>query len=221
MLKKPSHKVLPRNTVSQILYTLRSLGPHHFLRLIFSMIFSVNHYYLLGKNLSAAEEGAPERSGDVTMERVTEQDLAALQEAVPSLGAADQREVLSRLFFYQDFGNCYVMKKKGEIVYLQWVIFPAENPTIAAKYPTKFYPLSERQVMIENAFTFPRHRGKGFLLHGTRHLLQMAKREGYSCAICYIRKDRIPSLNEFSKMGFRIVKMLTEYKILGWGWRTL
>ncbi|UFS71096.1 GNAT family N-acetyltransferase [Geomonas sp. RF6] len=212
---------IPKDTISRTFYALRSLGPSAFCSVLLSMLFSVNHYYLMGKNIAPPEEETP-ATPPVPLAKMTAEDLAVLQESVQSLGPVDRREVLARLLFYEDgFENCYVIKKGGEIVYLQWVIFPTENRTIEKHYAGKFYPLSDRQVMVENAFTFPRHRGKGHLLHGTQHLLQLARERGYSSAICYIRKDRIASLNEFARMGFRIVKMLTEYKVLGRAWRTL
>lgn len=75
--------------------------------------------------------------------------------------------------------------------------------------------------MIENAFTFPPYRGLGYLLSGTLQLLDQARERGYRSAVCYIRKDNLKSINEFSKMGFKITKMVTEYKFFGKTWRTL
>jgi len=186
------------------------------------MLFSVNHYYLLGKKLAAQEEFPAPSGVTAPLTKITAHDLVLLRQTLDALESADKREVLARLFFYEDgFENCYVMKRGEEIVYVQWVIFPWENGTLEERYRTKFYPLAEKQVMIENAFTFPRHRGQGHLLHGTTQLLRLAKERGYSAAICYIRKDRIASLNEFARMGFRITRILTEYKVLGRAWRTL
>ena len=132
------------------------------------------------------------------------------------------RSIVGRLHFHASgFSNCYVMTAGEEIAYLQWLILPADNDVIRSRFSTKFYPLGERQVMVENVFTFPKFRGRGLLPYGTLHLLQLARDKGFSSVICYIRKDNITSLNEFFRMGFKITKMVQEYKVLGRTWRTL
>jgi hypothetical protein len=113
------------------------------------------------------------------------------------------------------------MRHGDDIAYIQWIIFPTENHLIIRNYSGRYYPLTAKQVMIENAFTFPRYRGRGYFLSGTMQLLELAKNSGHSSAICYIRKDRIVPLNEFTQMGFKIIKMVREYKLFGKVWRTL
>jgi hypothetical protein len=206
----------------RVAYILRTLGPGGVLRLLGSRLFSVNHYYLLGKNLAAPLE-CPEAIGIMTpLMEITKEDIAMINDSLNSLDANDKREVLARLMFYWNgFRNCYIVKTGGNVAYMQWIIFPTENQTIKEKYSARFYPLTRNQVMIENAFTFPRYRGTGYLLHGTAALLDLARSKGYRSAICYIRRDRVASLNEFTRMGFRIIRMLSEYRVFGRVWRKL
>jgi ribosomal protein S18 acetylase RimI-like enzyme len=75
--------------------------------------------------------------------------------------------------------------------------------------------------MIENVFIFPRFRGRGYLPFGTLQLLELAINKKYPTAICYIRKDRINALNEFTKLGFKIIKLVKEFRFMGMVWRTL
>jgi hypothetical protein len=207
---------------NRIIYILRSLGPRAFVRLLISRLFSVNHYYLLGKNLLTPRERPLAINPEKSLTLITEDDIAYLSNNLDSFNPEDRREILTRLLFYENgFTNCYVIRHGDDIAYIQWIIFPAENQLITQKYSGRFYTLTSKQIMIENAFTFPRYRGRGYFLDGTQQLLELAKNNGYSSAICYIRNDRIMPLNEITQMGFRIIKMVSEYKLLGKAWRTL
>jgi hypothetical protein len=205
-----------------IIFVLRSLGPLAFGRLLGSMLFSFNHYYILGKNLLAPLNHPLAGNLKKSLSLITEEDIVYIRSNLASFEPEDRRELLSRLIFYErGFTNCYVMRHGDDIAYIQWIIFPTENHLITRSYSGRYYPLTERQVMIENAFTFPRYRGRGYFLSGTMLLLEMAKNYGYRSALCYIRKDRINPLNEFTQIGFKIIKMVREYKLLGKVWRTI
>jgi hypothetical protein len=200
----------------KVSYVLRVLGPAGLLRLVISRLFSFNHYYVLGKNLSEPTESSPAFGKKTPLTEITEDDIAHIEDSLHALDAEDKREVLSRLFFYRSgFRNCYVVRNGEDIAYMQWIILPSENQIIKEKYSAKFYPLASNQVVIENAFTFPRYRGLGYLMYGTSALLDLARGDGYKTAVCYIRKDRVASLNDFTRMGFRIRRLLREYKLLG------
>ena len=146
-----------------------------------------------------------------------------MMERIPDGDSASRRELVGRVLFYESgLHNCYgVANSRDEIVYLQWLIHPSDNKTLQRQYPRKFYPLSNNQVMVENAFTLPTHRGLGLMSTVSLQLLHIACDEGLKSAICYIRKDRISPLNEFIQMGFKITKIATEYRILGKTWRKL
>ena len=203
-------------------YVIQTLGPRGFFDLLTSRLFTVDHYYLLGKNLAAPLECPPDVGRKTPLVEISKEDIANMHGCFTTLGGDDKKELLARLFFYRDgFRNCYVTKNGDEIAFMQWIIFPSENEIIKEKYSTKFSPLSASQVVIENAFTFPRYRGRGYLQYGTAKLLEFARSKGYKSAICYIRKDRVASLNEFTKMGFKIIRIMAEYKVLGQVWRKL
>ena len=208
--------------LSQFLYLFKTLGPRALLRIAGSMAYSLNHYFILGKNLEAPL-GGPQISRSLgALSLMSEQDIADLNRSAESLPPDDRRELVGRLCFYKSgFKNCYVIKSGDDIAYLQWIIYPSENAIIRSRYSNKFYPLTDRQIMVENAFAFPRFRGRGYLPFATSRLLDLAKSQGYSSVVCYIRNDRIASLNEFIKMGFKIRKMVKEYKLVGKVWRTL
>lgn len=206
----------------QICSILKALGVSGGSRLVRDMLFSVNHYYMLGRNLRAPLEYHSSRVPDLPFLKIDDATLVLLKEQVGTLPPEDRREMLGRLHFLScGFSNCYIMKAGDEIAYVQWVIFPQENDVIRSRFSNKFYPLSEKQIMVENVFTFPRFRGRGLLPYGTLQLLELGRNKGYASAICYIKKDNITSLNEFGKMGFKIMRLLKEYKLFGKVWRTL
>lgn len=209
-----------KGKTNSVVFCLRSLGPLASVQLLVSRLFSINHFYLLGRNLTDLPTCPPVKKSGGRMIPASEDDFASIRESIDSMGAEDRKEILSRNLFYESgFRNCFVMKNGNEIGYMQWLILPEENHVIAQKYPGRFRTLSDRQVMIENAFTFPRYRGQGYLQQGTLQLLELAGDNGFTSAICYVRKDRIAALNEFCRLGFRIVKLATEYKLLGKVWR--
>ncbi|HBG05644.1 MAG: hypothetical protein A2075_18365 [Geobacteraceae bacterium GWC2_58_44] len=205
--------------LTEILYVARELGPRSSLELLTSRIFSINHYYILCKSLSDARGSAA--AGKTELFPISEGDVREIENSLTACSAADRREILSRLIFYQSgFGNCYVMRRDNKVTFMQWIIYPTENGLIREKYANYYCPLGEKQVMIENAFTFPAYRGLGCLASGTRQLMELARAQGYRSAVCYIRKDRIAAVNEFVRMGFTITRMIPEYKVLGGIWRS-
>jgi len=202
---------------------LKTLGPAASLQLLGSRVLSVDHYYVLRKNLMEEPgEACTLPAARMPVAPITERDIAAILDSLASCTPAEKRDVLAYLFFYQNgFKNCYVMRRDNQVAYMQTLILPEDNALLTGRYRGKFYPLKETQVMLENVFTFLPFRGLGCLESGTRQLLELARRKGYRSAVCYIRKDRIVSLNEFVRMGFRITKLVPEYKILGRVWREL
>ncbi|NIQ13815.1 MAG: hypothetical protein GTO02_05235 [Candidatus Dadabacteria bacterium] len=184
-------------------------------------ICSMDYYYVLEKKIENSL--IVDIKGNYEIGRLSEVDIINLKKQLKLLDQLSRREILARLVFYSNgFKNCYVAKNdSGEIAYIQWLVFPYENMLIQKKYSRLFYPLRRNQIMIENAFTFPKFRGRGLLPYVTLELLQIARKHGCAKAISYIRKDKIAALNEFMKIGFRIRKIVKEYKILGYKRRNL
>jgi len=201
---------------------LKTLGPRHACTLLASRVLSVDHYYVLRRNLMEAESEPSPVTGKMEISPINDADIGAIVKSLDSCTPAEKRDVLAYLLFYQSgFKNCYVIRRDDRVAYMQTLIYPEENDLIAHRYRSKFYPLKDTQVMIENVFTFQPFRGLGCLQSGTRQLLELARAKGYRSAVCYIRKDRILSLNEFVRMGFKITRLMPEYKVMGRVWRVL
>jgi hypothetical protein len=160
---------------------------------------------------------------EISIRKINDQDLKKIIQMVKVLDPDSKMEILSRILFYNyGFENCYIgITKEDEIAYIQWLIYPYENTNIENHFKNIFYPLRENQVMIENVFTFPKFRGLNLMPTISIRLLNIAKESGCKSAVMYVRKDRITALNENMKLGFKITKMITEYKFIGKTKRTL
>jgi len=146
-----------------------------------------------------------------------ESDFESMIDQLPHLALHARKEIVARLFFRQTgFKHCYFAKTpNGQPAYMQWLIYPDENKIIAKHFQYRFYLLKANQVMLENAFTFPRFRGLGLLPCVSAELLTIARNQGYKNTILYIKKNQITSINEFLNMNFKIRKIVREYKLFG------
>lgn len=201
---------------------LNGLGLKTSLKVLLCKLFSVNHYYVLTRNLKSLEFERTIRF-QYQLEKMTEDGWADVADDLKSSDRDCRREFYSRLLFYKSgFKNCYVLKNKNkEIACMLWVVYPSENEIIKKHFKKKFYPLRDNQVMLENVFTIPKYRGFGFSPTATIEILNLVRSQGYKSAIIYSRKDRIDSLNDIMKLGFKIQKLIKEYKVFGFVWRTL
>lgn len=200
---------------------ISNLGLNNTLKLFINRLFSINHYYVMKRKLNFLDKKKIRIA--YRIENLHNINFSYLIKSLKSLDSESRRELMARISFYNaGFKNCYVAKTKNEeIAFIQWLIHPSENLIIKEHFSNKFYMLGERQVMIENAFTFPKFRGHGLLPAVTSDLLEIAEKAGYENVITYIRKDRIASINEFMKLDFKITKLLTEYRVMGITRRTL
>ena len=208
--------------IKNALHIITKLGFTEFMNVMKDAIFSINYYYILARKLDRPVEFPFCRKLAGVISLAQPSDIIKIQESLSSLGQQDRRELLTRMLFYQNgFNNCYILTVNGCLACIQWLITSQENHIIAQKYAKKFYPLQGNQVMVENVFTYPKYRGFGCFLLLTTQLLETAKKMGATSAICYVRVDRISSVNDAMKMGFKINKMIKEYKIAGLVWRNL
>jgi hypothetical protein len=195
---------------------LAYLGPQNIVRIICSRLLSVNHYYVLNTRIDPQHVciGAPRFN--FTIERLQLQDLANIIENTRDLAAYERREIASRYaFFERGFSNCYAAKMGNKIMHFQWILYPTENEIIEREFCKIFTKLNKKQVMLEKSYTLPLFRGQGYLAYVSQYLLNQAAEQSYQFAVSYMMKERINSLNEFLKLGFKITKLITERKIAG------
>ena len=199
---------------------IRNLRFRKLLRLVARNLADVNHYFALELRLSGPL-GAPQtRLANRELVVLNQNDIEALKGQLASLNDEDSKELLARILFYEcGFKNCYALKINGTIACLQWLVYPSDNEIIERRFRRRFATLKAKQVMVENSFTFPRFRGLGLMNVLCTELLNIAQAQGYAGAICYVIKENINALNQLTQMGFKIRRVIREYKLLGQVWR--
>jgi hypothetical protein len=199
---------------------LRHFRPGEAARVALQNAVRIDHFYALSVNLKTLDATAPRKIGGSSLQPLSPDAIDVLYGELLALGLEDRQELLARiLFFKRGFRHCHAMRENGGIAYLHWLVYPSENDVLRRAWRRRFKPLAPREVLIENAFTFPAHRGRGFLRFGTWQLLVKARDQGYARATTFVRQDRIEALNTFMSLGFRIQKRIREYNVCGWPWR--
>jgi hypothetical protein len=202
--------------VKKVLFVLDNLGLKNTFKVISKNTLYFDHYFALTANLNSVGN-APKVRGTYFIRKAEEEDFENLMSNIKSFNYEDRKEIIIRLFFYHvGFKNCYLaITEKGDIAAMQWLVYPAENELIENEFQGRFYPLKKNQLMLQNFFTFPRFRGLGYMPAMVVELMKMAKEDGYRNVIGYVRKDRIGTINEMINIGFKLRKLIREYKILG------
>jgi ribosomal protein S18 acetylase RimI-like enzyme len=182
---------------------------------------SVDHFYHLTAPLDRLR--FPRLRSDIHLHGATEDDLGEIVRGIPDLDPASRKEVLARILFYRSgFTGCYVGRgHRNEVVSMQWLIRPSDNPLIERRCRRRFHPLKDKHVLIENIFIFPAFRALGVFPTVNHLVLEIAKEEGFQVCNAYVRKDNIASLNGYLGLGFQLRKLLTSYSLAGFSWRRL
>ncbi len=202
--------------------TVRALGFRGMSKLLLDRLFSLNKVFILQRSLLSAAAPNPHRM-QFSISKIEEADWDDILREAHCLDIESRRENFARaLHFRNDFTNCWAVRSKtGSIAHIQWIVFPEENDVIRAGYRHFFRPLERCEVMIENAFTFPKYRGLGLFSHATRHLLNLGRQLEYKKAVSYVRSENVASLNELIRLGFSFKRVVREYKFLGFTRRAL
>jgi hypothetical protein len=181
----------------------------------------VDHFYHLTAPLSRLR--FPRLRLDLSFAPATEDDFDEMAQGLGALDPAARKDVVTRLLFRRrGFSGCYVGRSaEGDLVSVQWLVRPRENPLLQVQFPRLYYPLRDGEVMLENVFVYPRFRGIGVFPTVNHHVVSVARSEGFRGCHAYIRKDNLVSLNGFLSMGFQLQRLLTGYNLAGLSWRNL
>jgi hypothetical protein len=194
----------------------RLLGFRSLFVILLKRFFYIHHVLIMKMNLTTFRPRSFERipAGELCL--LTPDDIPKLLSAVPSLGEEDRKELMARIHFYNlGFSKLYGIKTEGQIAYVQWLITDEDNPVIRKHYQRLFFELKPGQALLENVFTFPQYRGRGYLRFGSEQLLVKARELGFQTVIAYIRIDKITTFNEFANMGFRFANLLRIIQVFG------
>ncbi|ABS25453.1 hypothetical protein [Anaeromyxobacter sp. Fw109-5] len=176
---------------------------------------SVEHVYYLTAPIQRLR--FPRLRADVEFSLATDGDFDEILPGIAALDPLSRTELVARLLFFQHgFTSCYVGRNKArQIVSLQWLIRPVDNPLLEKHLARRRYLLADDQVMIENIFIFPAFRGLGLFPTVNAATLGVASREGFQICKAYVGKENVASLNSYLGLGFRIERLITGYHLAG------
>jgi len=92
--------------------------------------------------------------------------------------------------------------EEREPIYCQWLIGHDDWASLDAYQPGRYVAIAEDEVILANAYTFPRHRGVRAMADGMGQLLRIAAERGATAAYTYVGEDNIPSLRGCHRVGF-------------------
>ncbi len=195
---------------------LRHLGLGNLWYLIRTNLWSHQIYFLLQLNLNQFKPYDIRKKPSGKLLPLSDEDVESIYNHIGEVRGEERRELLGRVrFAHNKFPHGHCIKVDEKVVYVQWLIEPKCRDAFEEVYPNRFKPLNDKQVMLENAYTWPEHRGKGYYYYISSQLLQQAKENGYKFAVGYVRADKMDSFNAMLRLGFRVTHVQKERKILG------
>lgn len=200
---------------------LLRLGPSELLGLAASRLCSIDHIYVLRYNLGRLPLQETNRKGGGQLRLLDEADIACLEAELDQkrVASSERRHIATRVLFYKSgLRHCYGLREADRILYLQWLIFPEEAGLLMRHYGNRYLPIREKEVMIENAFTHPMARGRGYYPAYSLELMRLAAARGARSAVAYVKKSNLPSLTQLIAMGFKATALLRDYRCMGRAW---
>lgn len=104
---------------------------------------------------------------------------------------------------------------EGRAIYAQWLITPATLAAFNAGRRHPFADLAHDEVLVENAYTFARHRRQGAMGEGMHQLLVAARERGARRCITYVYADNAGSLRGCANVGFVLDHVRVTHDRLG------
>jgi len=107
--------------------------------------------------------------------------------------------------------TCYLATTtQGQICYVQWLIDSSQNELIAREFTGLCPPLSDDEMLLKWAYTFPRFRGMGIMGDAMAQICQKAVTSGAHWLYILVAVDDLATLKMCSRMGFRPHQMCTQ-----------
>jgi hypothetical protein len=143
-----------------------------------------------------------------TLHLATPQDFDEIFRAIKTEGKDSTLYLLERKWFYDiGFRNCYIARAvdTNELCYMQWTIsLKDERPDNSILNLSFNFPrLGEKDMQLENAYTFVKYRGNKIMPSVMNQLFQIAMLKGFKRVITYVTADNISSLKGCTSVGFR------------------
>jgi hypothetical protein len=159
---------------------------------------------------------------EYSLQLASEEDMEELLERAKYESRESAHELIQRKWFYDSgFRNCYIARAldTGELCYMQWMISSAAEPVLLQEFAGKFPVLGEDEVLLENAYTFEKYRGKRVMPSVEVRLAGIARDKGFKRMITYVLEDNVASLKGCERAGFQVFEKVPEVKIFFFGGR--
>jgi GNAT superfamily N-acetyltransferase len=195
---------------------VRMGGPGVLFHQLRRQIYSRSTFLGLEKDLNVSGGHVPCRVEYILLP-ASGQDMEDVLHSARSDGEGSVHELLQRKWFYESgFHNCYVARaaKTGELCHVHWLISSEDDNVVSQGFQSRLPKLREGEVLLENAFTFEKHRGTGIMASVMAKLSEMAREKGFERMLAYVRDDNSPALKGCERVGFKRFEQVSEVKFL-------
>ena len=179
-------------------------GPWIFVRRLLSNIYSLTTYIGLVKDLGV--KGSPVSARiEYTLQLASDEDMEEVFQRASSEDSATAHELLHRKSFYNaGYHNCYIARASegNEICHLKWIITTKDIEGMSPLYRYILGRLTEKDMLTENTFTFPKYRKSRVGAAVRYELSQMAKGQGFTRMFGYVQKGNTAALKSFLIDGY-------------------
>lgn len=195
---------------------VRRMGTGVAARALGAQAWSVKRELELGCAL-AERPPVPRAKVPVTMLETDPRAFGGFAEELELAGGTEYGQALRRVLVCRAGirGLHVAHDEDGSPVYAQWLLDRAERDRLRRRLPGPWRQLGSDELMVEFAYTFARHRGKGAMAAGMGALLEIASGHGASTVYTYVRPDNVPSLRGCAKVGFAPLHMVSTSFRLG------
>ncbi len=114
-----------------------------------------------------------------------------------------KHRLVGKAWLMSGIKTCYVTETEEKIpCHLQWMIGPEENNTLSRFTGGGLPPISDNEVLLENAFTTEAYRRRGIEMWTVKQLLEKAAAAGAGRAILFVRDTNTVTRKIVRRLGF-------------------
>ena len=179
-------------------------------------IYSEATFWGLERNLQIDGVHAPCEI-EYTLRLASKEDMKEVLQKSKSESREAVYDLIQRKWFYESgFHDCYIARTTdtNDPCYIQWLVSSADDHVVSRGFRSRFPRLKEDEVLVDNVFTFEKHRGKRIMPSVIVELSDMARRKGFKRMLTYVREDNISSLKGFEKAGFKKFEKMRQIRFL-------
>ena len=133
---------------------------------------------------------------------------------IPIIGVSSL-EAMASQFPFTPYTICPLIdSRKGEFfaALFRW---SDDEGVVSQGFRSRLPKLKADEVLLENAFTFEKYRGKGIMPSVQVRLAELAKSNGFKRMLAYIHQDNLETLPKvFERIGFQKFEEISELKLL-------